>query len=70
MRSYQKAAPLVRDICEKYGVPYVQHNVFYRLKKTVEIMVGTSSMRPFPLHYEKAFLEIDAEKETMKDMQK
>jgi fatty acid desaturase len=70
MRSYQKAAPRVRDICGKYGVPYVQHNVFYRLKKTVEIMVGTTSMRQFPLHYEQAFLEIDALKETMKDTQK
>lgn len=69
MRSYQKAAPQVKAICEKYGVPYVQHNVFYRLKKTVDIMVGNTSMRAFPEHYEKAFLAMDAEKETMKHKQ-
>ena len=40
MLSYQKAAPLVRAICAKHGVPYVQHNVFWRLKKTVDIMTG------------------------------
>eukprot|EP00619_Florenciella_sp_RCC1007_P005027 CAMPEP_0205924478 /NCGR_PEP_ID=MMETSP1325-20131115/16999_1 /ASSEMBLY_ACC=CAM_ASM_000708 /TAXON_ID=236786 /ORGANISM="Florenciella sp., Strain RCC1007" /LENGTH=59 /DNA_ID=CAMNT_0053292841 /DNA_START=21 /DNA_END=197 /DNA_ORIENTATION=- len=33
MLSYQKAAPLVKDICKRHGVPYVQHNVFWRLKK-------------------------------------
>ena len=47
MLSYQKAAPELRAICEKHGVPYVQHNVFKRLKKTADIMVGATSMRPF-----------------------
>lgn len=60
MRSYQKAAPLVRDICTKYGIPYVQESVFIRLKKTVDIMTGQSSMRWFPESYEKKYLEIDA----------
>ena len=26
--SYQKAAPLVKAICKKHNVPYVQQNVF------------------------------------------
>ena len=47
MLSYQKAAPELRAICEKHDVPYVQHNVFKRLKKTADIMVGATSMRPF-----------------------
>merc|ERR1712118_526707 len=47
MLSYQKAAPQMRAICEKHGVPYVQQNVFRRLKKTADIMVGATSMRPF-----------------------
>ena len=41
MLSYQKAAPELRAICAKHGVPYVQQNVFKRLKKTADIMVRT-----------------------------
>jgi len=52
MLSYQKAAPLVRDLCKKHNVPYVQHNVFWRLKKTVDIMTGAASMRKFPVKWE------------------
>lgn len=61
MLSYKKSAPRVRLICEKHGIPYVKENVFIRLKKTVDIMVGNSNMRYFPEDYEKSFLEIDAE---------
>jgi len=52
MLSYQKAAPQLRAICEKHGVPYVQENVFKRLKKTADIMVGATSMRPFHANWE------------------
>ena len=52
MLSYQKAAPEMRAICEKYGVPYVQQNVFRRLKKTADIMVGATSMRQFEESWE------------------
>ena len=51
MRSYQKAQPLVEAICKKHGVPYVQHNVWWRLKKTVDIIVGNNSMRRYPAEY-------------------
>ena len=54
MLSYQKAAPLVKAICAKHGVPYVQQNVFWRLKKTVDIMTGAASMRRYPTAFEKA----------------
>lgn len=47
MLSYQKSQPELQAICEKHGVPYVQENVFLRLKKTVDIMVGASTMRQF-----------------------
>jgi len=54
MLSYQKAAPLVKAICKKHGVPYVQQNVFWRLKKTIDIMVGDASMRRYPSKWEHA----------------
>merc|ERR1719149_144580 len=52
MLSYQKAAPQMRAICEKHRVPYVQQNVFRRLKKTADIMVGHTDMRPFDRSWE------------------
>jgi fatty acid desaturase len=60
MLSYQKSAPLVRAVCARHGVPYVQENVFRRVHKTVQIMVGTTSMKWFPAKYEDAYLEQDA----------
>jgi len=59
MLSYQRCAPEVRAICEKYNVPYVQENVLWRTKKTVDIMTGKTSMRWFPEASEKDFLERD-----------
>lgn len=59
MLSYQKSAPLVREICERHGVPYIKQNVFWRVKKTVDIMVGNNSMKWFPESYEKKYLETD-----------
>jgi hypothetical protein len=52
MKQYQKAAPRLKAICEHHGVPYVQESVFERLRKTVDIMVGKTTMRPFPTEYE------------------
>jgi fatty acid desaturase len=54
MLSYQKAAPLLRQICAKHGVPYVQQSVWSRLWKTIDIMTGVSSMRRFPNKWEHA----------------
>ena len=42
----------MRDICIKHHVPYVQESVFLRLKKTVDIMTGKTSMRRYPNAYE------------------
>eukprot|EP00548_Thalassiothrix_antarctica_P004163 CAMPEP_0194146422 /NCGR_PEP_ID=MMETSP0152-20130528/20578_1 /TAXON_ID=1049557 /ORGANISM="Thalassiothrix antarctica, Strain L6-D1" /LENGTH=435 /DNA_ID=CAMNT_0038846939 /DNA_START=118 /DNA_END=1425 /DNA_ORIENTATION=- len=72
MLSYQKSAPMVRELCAKHGVPYIKENVFIRLKKTIDIMVGNTSMKWFPAHYEKEFLKADANLELSKrlDIQK
>lgn len=64
MLSYQRAAPLVKEICDRHGVPYIKQNVFWRVKKTVDIMVGTHSMKWFPESYEKKYLELDVLMET------
>lgn len=60
MLSYKRSQPVVKEICRKHGVPYVQENVFSRVIQTVNIMTGKSSMRWFPAEYEKKHLEIDA----------
>mmetsp|Transcript_4856 Transcript_4856/g.6647 ORF Transcript_4856/g.6647 Transcript_4856/m.6647 type:complete len:479 (-) Transcript_4856:91-1527(-) len=52
MLQYQRGAPQLKAICEKHGVPYVQENVFERLRKTVDIMIGKTSMMDFPTHLE------------------
>lgn len=54
MLQYQRGAPRLKAICEKHGVPYVQENVFERTRKTIDIMIGRSSMRKFPTQYEPA----------------
>jgi len=50
--SYQKSQPQVKEICERNGIPYVQESVWIRLKKTVDIMVGKETQRPYPAAYE------------------
>jgi hypothetical protein len=52
MLQYQRGAPQLKAICEKYGVPYIQENVFERLRKTIDIMVGKTSMMDFPTYLE------------------
>jgi fatty acid desaturase len=53
MLSYQRSQPIVAQICKKHGIPYVKHSVFWRLHKLVEIMVGSTTMRKYPLAFEK-----------------
>lgn len=52
MLQYQKGAPKLKALCEKYRVPYIQENVWIRLIKTMDIMVGKTSMMEFPTHLE------------------
>lgn len=44
MLQYRHLQPKVQALCERYGVPYVQENVFKRLWQTLQIMVGHISM--------------------------
>jgi fatty acid desaturase len=44
---YQQAQARVKAVCEKHNIPYIQESVFTRLRKTLDIMVGkTSMLRP------------------------
>jgi len=52
MLQYQRGAPQLKAICQKHGVPYVQENVFERVRKTLDVAVGKTSMRIFPTEYE------------------
>ncbi|CAE8692462.1 unnamed protein product, partial [Polarella glacialis] len=53
MLSYRKAQPQVKAICKKHGVPYVQEDIFSRLRKVFGIFLGQSRMRKFPDHLER-----------------
>ena len=48
MLSYQKGQAELKEICARHGVPYVQENVFARLKKTLDIAMGRTKMRRYP----------------------
>lgn len=48
MLSYQKGQAQLKEICARHGVPYVQENVFIRLKKTLDIAMGKTKMRRYP----------------------
>jgi len=54
MLQYQQGAPRLKAICKEHGVPYVQESVWTRLRKTVDIMVGKTSMMKFPTELEPA----------------
>ncbi len=41
---YQKVQPRVKAVCEKHNIPYIQESVFKRLWKTLDVMVGKTSM--------------------------
>lgn len=50
MLKYRAVAPEVRAICAKHGIPYVQENVFTRVRKMLSVAVGTSRMKRFVRH--------------------
>ncbi len=54
---YRDYAPRVRELCLRHGVVYLQEPLATRIRKTVDIMVGKSSMKrarevlvPVPVH--------------------
>lgn len=44
MRAYQRAQPLVKALCEKHGLPYVQESVVVRFVKLFRVVVGDAQM--------------------------
>lgn len=42
---YQQIQPKVKEVCEKFGVPYVQENVFTRFGKLIDIITGKGTMK-------------------------
>lgn len=44
LSQYQKVQPRVKEVCAKHGIPYLQESVFIRLWKTLNVMVGKTSM--------------------------
>lgn len=47
MLQYQRMQPKLKAICERFGVPYVQENVFRRVKKLTDVFLGKTKMRQF-----------------------
>jgi fatty acid desaturase len=45
MLKYREVQPKVRELCAKYGVPYVQESVWTRVRKMVDVVLGKASMR-------------------------
>ena len=48
MLKYREAAPKVKAVCAKHGIPYTQESVFARVKKMVDVCVGKASMKTVP----------------------
>jgi len=42
---YRKVAPQVRKLCRKHGIRYREESVFRRLKKSLDVMVGKTTMQ-------------------------
>ena len=51
MLHYRKAEPMVKEVCKKYNINYIQENVFIRLQKTIDIMTGKTSMKLYKNNY-------------------
>jgi fatty acid desaturase len=45
---YQQAAPRLKEICRRHGVPYIEESVFKRFGKTWSILLGDSTMLRVP----------------------
>lgn len=45
LRQYAAAAPLVRAVCRKHGLPYVQQGIFRRVAKLAAVMVGAADQK-------------------------
>ncbi|HWS28007.1 MAG TPA: fatty acid desaturase [Xanthomonadales bacterium] len=48
MLKYRQAAPRLKAICAKHGVPYIEQNVFARFRRMWAILMGDADMRRAP----------------------
>ena len=46
LRQYERAQSRLKTICRKHGVPYREESVFRRMRMTVDVMVGKTSLQP------------------------
>jgi fatty acid desaturase len=51
---YRQAAPEVKRICARHGVPYIEQSVFTRIRKLFAILLGDRSMRWTDMGIERA----------------
>jgi fatty acid desaturase len=49
MLRYREVQPKVKALCQRHGIPYVQEGVLRRLRRTLEVAVGKTSMKSWPL---------------------
>ena len=45
MLRYRELQPKVQEICQRHQIPYVRQNVFTRVTKLLDLMVGNSQMK-------------------------
>lgn len=45
----RRARPRVREVCAQHGVPFVEQSVWTRLVRTVKVMIGSESMKRWPV---------------------
>jgi fatty acid desaturase len=44
MTAYRRIQPRLRRLCEEFGVPYVQHGLWRRFRKMLDVAVGRTTM--------------------------
>jgi hypothetical protein len=45
MLRYRQLQPKVQELCARYRIPYAQENVFARVRRMVDVVVGNSQMK-------------------------
>jgi fatty acid desaturase len=44
MLKYQQVQPNVKELCARYGIPYVQESVLLRIRRMLDVAVGNAAM--------------------------
>ncbi len=59
MLKYREIQPQVKQICEKWGVPYQQESIFKRFKRMVDVCVGNTAMKEMSSIQEVVAMPVD-----------